>query len=331
MNERPRHRGAAGEDAVLTAGPVDDISATLTGLAASIAAAFPDLPAAPPLTVIAMGPDNLVVESAGGVIVRVPRHAAAGEARQCEERLLPFLQGHVPVALPVPEWQTPPSAAFPWGWAGYRKAPGRPLRPEAIHDRNVDRLAGEIAAFLAALHQFPMDRAQALGVPGPRAWKERQEALRRRSLPILRPRLRPSEMSRVRRWWEEFLADPRNWSAAPALVHGDFQAEHLLVDIDATTLTGVLDFGAVIIGDAAVDFAGVVQSYGTDFGWRVVEAYGRHGGDVDAPLLLRIRRLGAVWPFALARRAAQQEDDAAQEEAVAALRRGPILGEASGD
>lgn len=280
---------------------------------------------------ITAGPDNLVIESAGGVIVRVPRHAAAGEALQREGRLLPFLQGHVPAALPTPERQASPSEAFRWGWAGYRKLPGRPLRPEAIHERNVERLAREIAAFLAALHQFSVERAQALGVLGPRAWKERQEALRRRSLAILRPHLRPSEGSKVRRWWEEFLADPRNWNAAPALVHGDFHGEHLLVDIDARTVTGVLDFGAAAIGDPAVDFAGVVQSYGTDFGWRVVEAYGHHGGEVDAALLLRIRRLGAVWPFELARRAAQQEDAAALEEAVAALRSGPILGEAPRD
>lgn len=328
MNERHRTRERI---AALADRPVPNVPETLIALAASIQTVFPDAPAVEPLTVIGAGPDTLVVESAGGVIVRVPRHAAAGEALQREGRLLPFLQGHVPVTLPVPEWQASPSAAFPWGWAGYRKVPGRPLQPEAIHDRNVERLAREIAAFLAALHQFPVERAQALGVLGPRAWKERQEALRRRSLPILRLHLRPSEMSRVRRWWEEFLADPRNWSAAPALVHGDFQAEHLLVDVDATTLTGVLDFGAAVIGDPAVDFAGVVQSYGTDFGWRVVEAYGRHGGEVDAALLLRIRRLGAVWPFELARRAAQQEDEPAQEEAVAALRRGPILGEAPRD
>ena len=106
-------------------------------------------------------------------------------------------------------------------------------------------------------------------------------------------------------------------------------AEHLLVDDEHRDLLGVIDWGDAAVGDPAIDFVGLMRSYGSEFTWRVVEAYGASGARVDGDLLRRVRQLAAVVPFYAVRHALTAEDESGPtlEEAVGLLRAGPILGE----
>ncbi len=296
---------------------------SLSRYAVAIQAAFPELDDVEPLSLRSADGDCVTVETAGRAVFRFPQTQGAAEAQAKEARLLPFLRGHVGPEVPVPAWQAGSTAAVPLGFSGHGKLPGAPLRAEAIHERNADRLAQEIAEFLLGLHDFDLERAGALDVPGARAWKPGFEALRREALGGLRGSLRFSELGRLRRWWKDFLSDERNWTFEPRLVHGDLRAGRILVDDEATTVLAVDEFGAARVGDAAIDFAGLVSSCGADFSWRVVEAYRHRGGEVDGDFFLRIRRLGAVAPFEAVRRA---RDGAARAAAVEELRQGPLLG-----
>ena len=298
---------------------------------AAIAAAFPAARDIAPLRLPPQGWDNLTLETAAGLVFRFPRREPAAQAQGKEARLLPYLRGHLSAAVPMPEYAAEPTDDLPWGFQGYRKLGGRELRERDITDRTVEPLAGQIAQFLHELHGFSAERARTFDVPGPLAWREGFRALSRRVLPAIRSELRFSEHAQIRRWWRDFLDDDANWNFEPRLVHGDLIGPHLLVDLEVRKLVGVLDWGAAAVGDPAVDFAGLVASYGSDFTWRVVESYGARGAEVDATLLRRVRMLGAVAPFWAIEHALTAAQDAAPSgpslrETIEAVRAGSILG-----
>ena len=203
--------------------------------------------------------------------------------------------------------------------------PGAPLNVETVPERLVERLAGSIATFLLGLHGFPAKQALGLEVPDERAWRERLEQAGREGLPALRKELSFSEFGRLRRWWRAFLAEERNWNFEPALVQGNLRPGDLLVDREQTELVAVGGFTSAALGDPAVDFEGLVRCTGTDFTWRVVDAYGRGGGPVGVELLRRVRVLGVASMMRAAARAARRDDAAGLAAVVADLRVGPVL------
>ncbi len=302
---------------------------SLDAYASAIRLAFFDLPNVEPVTLLGEGWDSVAVETAGGVVFRFPKREATAGTQAKERLLLPFLRGHLSAEIPAPQWESGPQGEFRWGFTGYEKIQGVGLRAEAIREENVEHLARSIGEFLFELHQFSAERARSFEVPGMREWRAGFETLSRAALRPLKRELRIGEFATVRRWWRDFLANERNWDFEPALVHGDLSAEHLLVDEEARWLVGVIDWGDAAVGDAAIDFVGLMQAYGTDFAWRVVEAYRERGGRADAGLLSRIRRLNAVVPFHAVRFAQEHGGDGgvgpSMAEAVAALRAGPIL------
>ena len=301
----------------------------LTEYAAVIQVAFPTLFEVAPVSLLGEGWDSVAIETAGGVVFRFPKREPVATSLSMEARLLPFLRGHLTPDIPVPTYEAAPATGFDWGFIGYDKLPGQVLAAEAIDEHNIERLAAAFGRFLAELHQFPVERARALGAPGLRQWKPPYAALSEAVLPVLRRELRLNEFNRVRRWWREYLADERAWDFPAALVHGDLAAEHLLVDDEHRDLLGVIDWGDAAVGDPAIDFVGLMRSYGSEFTWRVVEAYGASGARVDGDLLRRVRQLAAVVPFYAVRHALTTEDESGPtlEEAVAQLRAGPVLGE----
>jgi aminoglycoside 2''-phosphotransferase len=274
----------------------------------------------------------------GGLIFRFAKHQAAAERQATEAQLLPFVRSHVTPAIPVPELYDSEEDALPHGVLVQARLAGSSLGADVIDERNVDRLARQIAQFLVELHEFPAERAQALGAAGPRQWRGGFEAMRAVVVPALRRRLPISEYSKVRRWWSDFLADEQAWGFPPVLVHRNLVAENILVDAEARVIIGVIGWGEVVVGDAAVDFVGLVESYGSDVAWRVAEAYMERGSSVDGTFLRRVRRLSAATPFTAIQRAldhpgdgeGEGEGEAAASErdidaGIARLRSGPIL------
>jgi aminoglycoside 2''-phosphotransferase len=60
----------------------------------------------------------------------------------------------------------------------------------------------------------------------------------------------------VEAFWRAFLDDDRHFRFEPVLLHGDLSPEHILVDLERTAITGVIDFGDAVVGDPAGDFGG---------------------------------------------------------------------------
>ena len=302
-------------------------------------AAFPDIAVdGSTLHLIYADTDAVIVGEKGGLRFFFPQQSDPSPASELQMHLLPYLRGYLTPEIPQLLSAVAADANAGLAVDGWVLPAGQPLRPDTFTDRNVQPLAKDIARFLAELHRFPVDRARTLGVASPRTWRESYEQIGRAVLPILRRRFSLTEQAKARRWWRDFLDTDRYWRFMPAVVHGSIGADQLLVDSEGRGLCAVIGWSEITVADLAIDFTGLVDAYGGDFAWRVLEAYQEQGMDVDPDLLLRVRRLSAAQAFVQVREAAQigpqsstvaDADDAILAAAVEALRLGPaVTGEA---
>ncbi|MCY3568952.1 MAG: phosphotransferase [Chloroflexi bacterium] len=272
---------------------------------------------------------SLDLESGGDIVVvewngwqaLFPRSEAGAEQLAAMAAVMPHLRGFLSPAIPL--WDVS-SDGGDWSrsWRAARRPEGRPLHPELIVDPNRERLVRELAGFFHELHCFSVERARSLGAASFRSWRDEHETLARRAQSLLRPVLSWSEMTWTRHWWSRFLDDESLWKHEPALVHGSIAADCLLVDPLVRELAAVTGWQRMRVADPAVDFAALVDAYGADLGWRIVEHYGSLGSTADASLFRRIRLQQTARRFRAVVAAADRDgvESEAMTEAINRLR-----------
>jgi aminoglycoside phosphotransferase (APT) family kinase protein len=213
-------------------------------------------------------------------VVRVPRRPQVAAEFRAEIALLQELGPTLPVAVPRVEAVGPPDE----GWFAYRLIDGVPIQRSAY--------AGEVAAFLTALHRFPVDRAVELGLRCP-DWREsvcaRLDEFTSRVVPLLEP----DERALAERRFSEFRENPDNFAFRPAVIHADLGPEHLLCAPDGR-LVGVIDWTDAHVGDPALDFAWLLTSLGARFASELLAAY---EGEVGATFVDRAAFFHLVGPW----------------------------------
>ncbi len=229
---------------------------------------------------IADGWDSEVHVLDGTWVLRVPRRPEVAAEIHAEIALLRELGPTLPVTVPRVEAVGPPEDA----WFAYRLIEGSPIRPGAR--------AVEVAAFLSALHRFPVERAAELGLPCP-VWEEsvgrRLDEFSSRVTPLLEP----PERSLADRRFAEFRENPANFAFRPAVIHADLGPEHMLCDPDGR-LVGVIDWTDAHVGDPALDFAWLLKGLGASFAAELVAAY---EGDVQATFVDRAAFFHLLGPW----------------------------------
>jgi aminoglycoside phosphotransferase (APT) family kinase protein len=150
---------------------------------------------------------------------------------------LPRLRGQLPFEIPVPVAQGRPTAEYPWFWDVVSWVDGETLPVEAI---DAIQAAQDLARFISALQRVdPAGAPQGRGVPlaslddSFRYWRARFDGDRA-----------------VSDEWERALAAAA-WPGPPVWHHGDLDARNWLVR--DRCITGVIDWGAMGIGDPACD------------------------------------------------------------------------------
>lgn len=155
-----------------------------------------------------------------------------------------------------------------------------------------DRLAPVLAAFLSWLHGFSPDRAARLGVPRLHAASPLEDARADAMAELERVRRVAPEL--VAHAWIQYLGEPPSVGgespASECLVHGDLAAEHILYDAATRSISGVIDWSDVAIGDPSVDLAGVFHWGGERFLDGVLTTY---RGPADQTTPARARYLAA--------------------------------------
>jgi aminoglycoside 2''-phosphotransferase len=235
-----------------------------------------------------------VFETDNGLVWRFLKPSSPQAGLDLEIRLLPELAGAV--SLPIPRYEYISESTVSPRFVGYRKIEGVPFTRERLAACCSDRPLRQLAQFLAELHRFSIERAQAqrvpLELPGERRsqWTEWSEQIHRHVFPLLD--------ERQRAWAERTLSDWLDDGAmadyAPVLYHGDLWAEHILLDPEREELTGVIDFESASIGDPAGDWTALWLDHGDEAIARLLAGY---QGQANETLRHRMLRLANNVPL----------------------------------
>jgi aminoglycoside phosphotransferase (APT) family kinase protein len=204
---------------------------------------FPAWAGLPVTPVASFGTDHDIYRLGDDLAVRLPRVAYAVGQLDLEARWLPVLAPQLPVAVPAPVGIGVPGEGYPLRWSVVSWVPGR----DAADGRgDAEQVAVDLASFVRALQTIPTAGAPPRRTGARGAPLAELDASVRRALDELDDRV---DQRAVRRAWEEALAAPA--SEAAIWVHGDLLPGNLLVA--GGRLTGVIDFGALGVGDPAVE------------------------------------------------------------------------------
>jgi aminoglycoside 2''-phosphotransferase len=279
--------------------------------------AFPELDRSG-LRIIATGFGSTVVQTGGGVIVRVGRTPAAARGHAVEAACLPGLAPMLPVEVPVPVYFRAPGGPLPCGAIGYLRLAGRQCQPDIA----TEATGRDLGAFLAVLHRA--DAGAFPAAPGPdQVWDEWLR-LRHETSAVLRRRMTRHENARLSRWWDGFLTDRRMREYKPAIRHGDLWYGNVLMG-PGGAITAVLDWEAMANADPAQDLA-LTRYLGSAFTAAVLDTYLRRGGLYDRDVQHRADRHWELRELTGIPLAAYVGDDEEVEECIGKLRAGPILG-----
>ena len=265
---------------------IDEVAA-----AAIIRAQFPELDAQQ-VRYLGEGCDSVAVDVDGRWVFKFPKREDVEAELMLEIRLLPILAASAPVAIPDFRFTGTPSTDFPFHFGGYALIPGTPAIGFSGDGRPLDQWAPSIAGFLNWLHTHPIDEAESLGA-GRLVTAALIDELQADALGDLEAVARVAPDSPIDEWRRHFLAAPRAAAAgaAPhALVHRDFAAEHMLVELATRAMTGVIDWSGIAIADPVIDLAGLYHWGGAPFVDAVLEHY---RGPFDRHSLAIARYLGA--------------------------------------
>jgi aminoglycoside phosphotransferase (APT) family kinase protein len=210
-----------------------------------LAAQHPDL-ADFSIVSIASGWDNHLLRLGDKLALRFPRRQLAAQLILNEQRWLPMLERHLPLAIPAPVRIGVAQFQYPWAWSVTPWIEGE-TADLAPPDSNQGEL---LAAFFEALHRpAPTDapRNPYRGVP----LSERADAFADR-LARLRDKTNILD-ERVHALWSDALAAANDTS--PTWIHGDLHPRNVL--IEKGRLTGIIDWGDLARGDRASDLAAI--------------------------------------------------------------------------
>ncbi|MDH5670936.1 MAG: phosphotransferase [Myxococcales bacterium] len=249
-----------------------------------------------------------------GWIFRFPRNDDIARSLEVELEVLPGIEAHVPFAVPhfehVGSFRGRP-------YIGYRKIPGRPLRPEDLLDPGSGTDA--VARALSSLHRVPKAAvAAARGINASvEGWRQRYLGLREEARARVFPRLDGPLVAAAERGFDRFLQEELPALEAVTVVHYDLGCAHILMDEPGAEVRGIIDFEEVTVGDPAVDFVGLLCTCGEEAVVRVLE---RYGGPDDDRLQARIRFYAWMGSYHALEYGLEQGDEGIVKDACDGLR-----------
>jgi aminoglycoside 2''-phosphotransferase len=241
----------------------------------SIQHVYPDLPIVSARFDEA-GQNNVVLILNEKFIFRFPRYLSALKQLEIELAVLTGIQDYITLRIPRPLFTRLDAPAGGQAFMGYQMIPGAQFWRETLAaiqaEPVLDRLADQLAGFLKELHCVPVREAIACELPLADTADECADIYQRMQARCF-PHMRPDAREWAAQHFERFLSAQRHFDYQPVLKHSDFGMGNILFDATSQTITGIIDFGSVALGDPAYDFAGLLSSYGETFLHRLERGY----------------------------------------------------------
>jgi len=250
-------------------------------------------------------------------VFRVSKHAEVHQGLRCKCCLLPGLANHFTLQIPSPQ-----IAGFDEKlellFTAHPLLPGPALSQERYLNLDAlsrNRCAEQVATFLTQLHSIDLSLARACGVPVCEYHKIYSDLLMRARAELY-PNLDEPERLFLERVIGRYLESGDAQAFQPALLHGDLSPDHVLFDEMSKSVSAIIDFGDMMIGDPAWDLVFIYEDYGLDFLSHLLNGYRKYD---RTALLRRVYQfyLLAAIDWAVGSRA---RGDGELAEAVAQLR-----------
>jgi aminoglycoside phosphotransferase (APT) family kinase protein len=209
------------------------------GLLASQHPQWADLPIG---RVWSAGTDNAMYRLGDDLAVRLPRIHWAIECVAKEQRWLPVLAPHLPLAVPLPVAHGEPEEDFPYPWSVVQWLPGEMATLDTLD--NPVQAARDLAAFVLALQSVDSSGGPQHRRGGP---VRLQDESLRRSVSALRDELDGDAIIDA---WSRVLEAP-DYDGPPVWFHGDLAYLNLIAHDGR--LRGVIDWGTCGVGDPAIE------------------------------------------------------------------------------
>ena len=202
------------------------------------------------------GEDHIAFAVNSGWIFRFAKdEEAARQATRDEAKLLTLLQSISPLPIPAPRYLSEEH-----GYIGYKKLVGVPLLRARgqFNLREWPKLPQVIGAFLTALHAVPRERVENY-VGEDRSSLEDWREGARASFAAVESIIPTERIDDI----EAFLrASVPTGGYTLTFAHNDLGIEHVLVDLAARRITGIIDWGDAAIADPACDFGRLYRDLG---------------------------------------------------------------------
>lgn len=199
------------------------------------------------------GTDNVVFRLGEDLSVRLPRKEGAVQSLLIELEWLPRLSRNLPLPVPMPIARGEPSEGYPFVWAICRWLHGTNPQP---HDLRGHETAHALGTFVARLHSLDTTGGP-VATPGTNrggpldALDHETRASLDEVIHLIRQGRIESDLldpDAALSVWEAAL-EAAAWTQPGVWLHRDLHCANLLAANGI--LTGVLDFGGLVVGDPA--------------------------------------------------------------------------------
>ncbi|MBI9049770.1 MAG: aminoglycoside phosphotransferase family protein [Anaerolineaceae bacterium] len=232
------------------------------------------------------GWDNLVLIANEEVVFRVPRNKVSREQLLVEHCFLPEIAKISPLPVPEVQYLSQQNGLY----AGYQMISGVPFERHILETCNTaqrKQSAVCLGRFLSCLHQFSYEEHEnglyTIRRQNRQAWLDLQAEVLRKAGKMLNE----SDRNEIEVLFDFILNDIDFDSLPKCLIHGDFSSDHILFDERQMCISGVIDFGDIMLGDPAYDISGILLCYGREFLDQVLMYYEPL---LDADFMLRVEK-----------------------------------------
>ncbi|NRA73955.1 MAG: aminoglycoside phosphotransferase family protein [Rickettsiales bacterium] len=213
-----------------------------------VAKQFPEFVDLPIVLADKQGHDNYTFRLGKNMLIRMPTQEYYALAVEKEQKFLPLLSDHLTVNIPVPLRIGVPSREFNFPFSIYKWLDGKSCDQVYLNDRDMEKLASDLAKFLKELQSINLMDGP---LPGQHNWW-RGDHISVYDKNIRKQIAQLSEVIDVDNaisFWKR--ACKTKWNKPLVWVHGDLAKDNIL--IKDNKLFAIIDFGCVGIGDPACD------------------------------------------------------------------------------
>jgi aminoglycoside 2''-phosphotransferase len=157
-------------------------------------------------------------------------------------------------------------------YIAYRKILGERFSPEkfsGFSNSQKTELIKNLGEFLTCLHNFKFDHQYLSQTPygGGDFWHDLWL--------LVKDDLSPQTRDKAEKYFTQALQQINTFPFELRLIHADLGTNNVLVNFEQNSLSGVIDFGDLCLGDPAADFAGFDRNFGRQFTQELISYYQR--------------------------------------------------------